>query len=158
MKKKIITICVIVVLVLIPVALILWYNLFSGNIRNGKFYVTNCEEYPDAYIEVKDEKIFIYNMDLNALYQEKQIENLRSFNKIYELNFTEEEIMELTDLNYFFSVEGYDASEINPIKLGTFEYWYGCLVQDTTTGLHIKYNSWKNTMVICNQGYNFTFK
>ena len=42
MKKKIITICVIVVLVLIPVALILWYNLFSGNIRNGKFYVTNC--------------------------------------------------------------------------------------------------------------------
>lgn len=158
MKKKVIIVIIAMLVILIPIGIIVGVNLNSDNIRNGKYYVKNCEEYPDAYIEIKAEKIYIHNIDLNALYQEKQLENLRKFVEIYELNYSEEEILLIADLNNTFSVEGYDLSEVAVIKEGTFTYWYPCHVQNTTVGLQITYNSWENTITINNQGYDFIFK
>lgn len=158
MKKRIVILAIIIVVILIPIAIMLGIYVLSDNIRNGKYYVTNCEEYPDAYIEIKDKKMYIHNMDLNYYYQEKQLYDLQKFVEIYELNYSEEEILLIADLNNTFSVEGYDLSEVSVIKKGTFSFWYPCNVKDTTVALQITYNSWENTLTISNQGYDFVFK
>lgn len=154
MKKRILLIAIIVILILLPVGIFTYTKMFGEDILPGKYEVVNSSEYPDAYIEVKNDKFYIHNVDLNSKLRDAQLEYYYKIenNKDLDLKygFSEEELEHVSNLNVYFEQYGYDYNKISPIEEGSYEFWYPCLIEDTMFGIHIVYNSWDKTITITN--------
>ncbi len=158
MKKKVLITIGVILIVLLPIIIYFLVSSSSEKIANGKYYVVQCEEYPDAYAVVQDGTIRFHNIDLNKIYQKEQVDTYCKLNKLSSSSELSEEAVIMSDLNYIFSDNAYQLDEDKVIKKGTFEYWYPCNVNDSVFGLQIIYNSWDKTIRINNYQMAITFE
>ena len=162
MKKRIVGGIILLVLIALPIVL---YWLLLGNddsMRDGVYRITDSDEYPDAYIEIKDDVIWIHNIDLNSIYQEKVFETYKKRQEnmgVYD--YSEEEFKKASDYNYVFGERGYSLKYVVPVKDGTFITRYYCSIDESFFSLRFVYDSFKQTIVMDNQFApmsKFTFK
>ena len=162
MKKKTLIIIGIILLIAIPFAVNLMLKMNSKKMANGKYYVVDCEEYPDAYMVVKGETLQFYNIDLNAIYQGEQLNRLYKGNDNENISFkievTDEELLEMSDLNNMFVNNPYKYDPEKVWKDGTFVYYYRCVTDRYWFGLHLLYDSWNKTITVNNSQQQITFK
>lgn len=162
MKKKTLIIIGIILLIAIPFAVNFILKINSSKMRNGTYYAVDCEEYPDAYVVVKGETLQFYNIDLNAIYQEEQLNGVykahNNENLSSRIDVTEEELLKLSDLNDMFVKNpcAYDMSK--GWKDGTFVHVFRCVRYQGWFGLYFIYDSWKGTIKINNSQQQITFK
>lgn len=114
------------------------YQKQTNGITDGKYMAVDCPEYPDAYIIVKNNSIQIYNIDVNAIYRNEQVEAIRKIceDKESGIALTDEEIEELSDLNKMFVENSYKVDVEKETKEGTYSYVYSCLSKGNYFGLH----------------------
>mgnify|MGYP006878188295 CR=1 FL=1 len=75
MKKKWIAFGIVAALLIAVLVIVLRFTKKqTKGIADGKYMVVDCPEYPDAYIIVKNNSIRIYNIDVNAIYRNEQVE------------------------------------------------------------------------------------
>ena len=160
-KKKWLVIGVGLAILLVG-ALLFSYNWYGKRMVSGKYYIVDCDEFPNAYIEVKEGKLFIYNMDLNLKYRSYQLETYYKIEQNDDIDlkygFSEEELSYISNLNNYFMNEGFEIDSVEPIKDGTFLYWYPCNINDTVFGLSFTYDSLNKTIKINNFQYVVEFK
>lgn len=83
MKKKWIAFGIVAALLIAVLVIVLRFTKKqTKGITDGKYMVVDCPEYPDAYIIVKNNSIRIYNIDVNAVYRNEQVESIKRFVKI----------------------------------------------------------------------------
>lgn len=114
------------------------YQKQTKGIADGKYMVVDCPEYPDAYIIVKNNSIQIYNIDVNAIYRNEQVESIKKIceDKESGIVLTGEEIEKLSDLNKMFVENAYKVDVEKGTKEGTYSYVYSCLSKGNYFGLH----------------------
>lgn len=150
--KKILKVSIgLVAAVVLLVAVIFVSSIFGSEIADGTYEITNSSQYPDAYVVVKDNEIQFYNIDLNELYREKELEDFEVWKEMgYADGMTDEQIAQISDLNLMFVDNAwefdYDMGIIS--KNGTFTYVYFCIVKDTCFGLVLQYDSLHKTIQI----------
>lgn len=153
MKRNVkIGICIFSAIVFLVMILVI-SNMSRMQIAEGTYRVTNCDEYPDAYIVVNENNIQFYNIDLNMLYREEQIKDFQGWIEHgVGGELTEEQIEMASDLNEMFVSNSweidYDLESNN--KQGTFSYVYFCIVKDTRFGLVLQYDSMHKTIQLNN--------
>lgn len=121
----------------------------GGKIADGTYRVTNCEAYPDAYIVVEGNKVQFYNIDLNALYRDKQRKEFEGWmERGVGANMTEEQIERVSDLNALFVSNAWeiDYDLVDNNKQGTFTYVHFCIVKDARFGLVLQYDALHKTI------------
>lgn len=159
MKKKTIIACIGVTAAVLLAGVLLISFLCGEKFTEGKYFVENFEDYPDAYIEVMGNKIQFYNIDLNAIYREEQI---RTYKKLvdYDPDFAipEDELEIASDLNDMFVNNPYEIVYSPDNQIGTFEYLYHCYRPDLAFGLVLKYDSFHKTFLINNYNQKILFK
>ena len=105
MKKKWIAFGIVAALLIAVLVIVLRFTKKqTKGIADGKYMVVDCPEYPDAYIIVKNNSIQIYNIDVNAIYRNEQVESIKKIceDKESGIVLTGEEIEKLSDLNKMF--------------------------------------------------------
>lgn len=153
MKKITKTAIILIVVVLLTVVAIVMIGTGGGHMADGTYRVTNCEAYPDAYIVVSrnGKDIQFYNIDLNDIYRESDIEK---YHKIQEkgflLDIQDEELDKLSDLNAMFVSYSWTLDD-DLFKKGTFTYGAFCMGDQNLFGLVLEYNSLHKTIQIMNQ-------
>ncbi|MBD5158139.1 MAG: hypothetical protein HDT13_10980 [Butyrivibrio sp.] len=162
MKKRILIIIIVVLLIVLPIAVNFLFKINSNRMANGTYYAVNCEEYPDAYVVVKGETIQFYNIDLNSIYREDQLNSIyedhNNENLSFRIEVTDEELLEMSDLNNMFVNNPYKYDPEKGWKDGTFVFYYRCLSEKYWFGLGLLYNSWDRTIKITNYQLQITFK
>ena len=162
MKRKTLIIIGIIVIIAIPFAINFILKINSAKIVNGTYYAVDCEEYPDAYAVVKGETIQFYNIDLNAIYREEQLNGVykahNNENLSFKIDVTEEELLELSDLNDMFVNNPCEYDLGKGWKDGTFVYVFRCVRYNGWFGLYFLYDSWNRTLKINNSQLQITFK
>ena len=149
MKKKWIAFSIVAALLIAVLVIVLRFTQKqTKGIADGKYMVVDCPEYPDAYIIVKNNSIRIYNIDVNAIYR----------NKESGIVLTDEEIEELSDLNKMFVENAYKVDVEKGTKEGTYAYVYSCLSKGNYFGLHFVYDSYNKTIKINNYQKEIVFK
>ena len=151
MKKVTKIIIILVAAVVLFVAAFLISRAGGSKLANGTYHITNSEAYPDAYIVVDGNQIQFYNIDLNALYRDDQMENYRKLVERGSIpQLTEEQLEQVSDLNALFVTNPWEMNydEIVVDKRGTFTYVYFCMVKDTFFGKVLQYNSLHRTIQI----------
>ena len=110
MKKKWIAFGIVAALLIAVLVIVLRFTKKqTKGIADGKYMVVDCPEYPDAYIIVKNNSIQIYNIDVNAIYRNEQVESIKKIceDKESGIVLTGEEIEKLSDLNKMFVENAY---------------------------------------------------
>ena len=162
MKKKILIIIGIILLIAIPIAVNFLLKVNAKRMANGTYYAVNCEKYPDAYVVVKGETIQFYNIDLNATYRKDQLDSIymkqNNENLSFDTGLTDEELLELSDLNNMFVNNPYEYDFDNGWKEGTFVYLLRCDGYERLFGLYLLYDSWNKTITINNDQLKITFE
>ena len=134
-----------VLLALLAVALLVF--LVGGKkIKDGTYHIVGNSQYPNAVIVVKNGEIQFRNIDLNDLYQEKELEvyhKLVANGSVYE--FTEQELNDLSNLNGYFADRFYPIDYSKANKNGTFKYFYYCL-PGGNFGLVVHYDAFHKTI------------
>lgn len=128
-------------------------NISSGKIAEGTYRIRNCSEFPDAYIVVKGNKVQFYDIDLNKLYREKELESFKGWVEHgVGVEMTEKQIEKASDLNELFVTHPWeiDYDIVGDNKDGTFTYIYFCIVKDTPFGLVLQYDSLHKTIQLNN--------
>lgn len=152
MKKRIILVGIIgVLLIAVMVFSLKLSQAFSAEIPDGIYKISNEQEYKDAYIEVKNDSIRFYNIDLNAIYREGQLDNIYNYiENGMDLNVSDEELTKLSDLNKMYVENAYeiDYEQSEENKVGTFKYTYFCLSDLNIFGFVLEYDSWNRTIKI----------
>ena len=124
----------------------------DGKITKGTYQIKGFDRYPDACIEVGEDSIQFFNIDLNEIYQEGQ---LKQYYEVIarkpDLALSEEEVKKASDLNALLVQRPYYVdfqSEVDSdIKSGTFTYEYN-FYQKNFFGFGIEYNSLHKTIHI----------
>lgn len=165
MKKNVFKIVFIVIAAIaILVVVIGITSVNSGEPDAGIYKITDYKEYPDAYIKVKEHSLQFYNIDLNAIYQEKQIEEYNKLiDKFPDYALSDKEVEEYSDLNAILVEKPYyvDYKLLEEdAKTGTFEYTYFIYAGDNNAsfGLVLLYDSFHKTIHINNAIQEITFK
>ncbi len=151
MKGKIKIISILIVSVLLLATMIFVINIGGAQIAEGKYKIVGYKEYPNAYIEVKGNYIKFYNIDLNAIYQDGQVDNyVNMIEAGYESDLSDEQVKTLSDLNEMYVNNSYmiDYQDVEDNKNGTFSYIYFCLQDDHPFGFVLEYNSFDKTIQI----------
>lgn len=142
MKKKIKWIVLAAVIIAIPVMIFLVTSQGKINFRKGRYVITECPEYPDAYAIVTKEGIRFYNLDLNELFQEYQFKSLIRFQEMGLISgYSEEELKALSDLNKMFVEKEYPFKKAVVSKASTHEYYYRCEDFLDAIGLTLVYHN-----------------
>lgn len=138
-----------IILIIVLLLAVKLSSAFSSSMNDGKYKILDEELYSDAYIEVKDNTIRFYNIDLNEIYRQGQYENyLNIKNNGIDFGLSDEELYEKSDLNRIFVDNAYEV-DVTDSKEGTFLYCYYCLDNDVNMfGFPIEYNSWDKTIQI----------
>ena len=159
MKKKWIVFSMVAAFLVAVLVIVLRFTKKQTNgITDGKYMVVDCPEYPDAYIIVKNNSIRIYNIDVNAIYRNEQVESIKKIceDKESGIVLTGEEIEELSDLNKMFVENSYKVDVEKGTKEGS--YVYSCLSKGNYFGLHFVYDSYNKTIKINNYQKEIVFK
>lgn len=147
MNKYINAAIVVIVVAALLGVIIVTTGIGSGRMADGTYRITNCEAYPDAYLVVDGYRVQFFNIDLNALYQEKQRKDFQQWiERGIGASMTEEQIERASDLNNLFVSNSWMVDYSLDNKLGTFTYVYFCLVKDTRFGLVLQYDSLHKTI------------
>lgn len=162
MKKLSKTVIGLIVIVILTVTVIFALGAGGSGPADGTYRVTNCENYPDAYIVVdgKGKNMRFYNIDLNAIYRE---DDLANYNKMVEKGFPVviegEELERLSDLNEMFVSHTW-TFEDELFKKGTFTYGVYCMGSENIFGLVLEYDSLHKTIQIMDEdaSKNYIFK
>lgn len=104
-KRNIIILLLCCIVIVLPVVWMVFFS-YDSTVSDGRYYVQNSKEYPNAYIEVKDGKAQFFQVDLNFYYKDLVVENYINYENIHNGEMTEEEKKELSesvDLNAMFS-------------------------------------------------------
>lgn len=164
MKKKIITILLLIVIAIaVLVAVIVFSVSNNGELASGTYHITDFEEYQDAYIEVKDNALQFYNIDLNAIYQKEQMDEYNKLiSKRPDFALPEDELEKSSDLNLLLVDNPYyfDYEWVGDAKSGTFEYTYFLYSGNNYMGfgLVILYDSFHKTIHVNNAIREMTFQ
>lgn len=163
MKKKFFKTIGIVVAILISMGglgtLIFFNYVGDGSYTEGKYIIQNCEEYPDAYIKVKGDTIQFFNIDLNALCQDKKMKDYyRSVEKGNTEPFLEEDLARVSDYNRAFVDNQWTMKYDEYSKSGTFKYVDFCMIEDTLFGIVLHYDSFHKTIEVYYSGESIMFK
>lgn len=164
MKKKLILFfSVLLIVIIIPVLIYQFLYVDNSKVSNGKYYIQNSQDYPDAYIEVKDGRAKFVNIDLNAIYQKnvvsRYIETMEA-QKEQKLNDKQKtEATENIDLNKkfcndFFEIE-YDIASSHRSK---YEYNYIFSMITDFTGLQCTYDYHEKSITVENEPKTLIFK
>ena len=159
MKKYKVAIIIILALFILGFAFKLIY-IKDGTITEGTYQVVDFEQYPDASITVIKDTIQFHNIDLNKIYQAKQLEQYKKTHEINpELSYSEKEIDDYSNLNQNFVNNAfsipYEQSE--DYKSGTFTYTYYMYPGNSIFGLVILYDSLHKTLKINNEIQEINF-
>lgn len=151
--KKGIKICIgIILAVVLLLSVVVITKTGGAEITEGTYKITDYAAYPDAYIVVKENKLQFYNIDLNAIYQEAQLEDYKEMQEHgLEFHITEQQLGKISDLNELFVSNPYELdyeSSTKDNKTGTFTYVYFCYNGDYPFGLVLEYNSLHKTVKI----------
>lgn len=132
----------------------------GAEITEGKYMICDFDSYPDAYIEVKENMIQFYNIDLNAIYQEYQLSNYKKMvDSGFQSAMSDEQVAKDADLNEMFVNNGYEIDyETDDSKQGTFTYVYFCMSSDNLFGLVLEYDSLHKTIQINSPVMNLIFE
>ena len=149
MKKTILIILGILLAVGILLAAFFISQTGGSRIADGTYQITSDNS--DAYITVYRNELQFHNIDLNALYQEEQLQvykRLVDQGSISEL--TSEQLTQASDLNALFVTQPWvlNYDEMVMDKTGTFTYVYYCYVPDTYFGKVLQYDSLHKTIQI----------
>lgn len=130
----------------------------GAEITEGTYKIKDCPEYPDAYLVVEDGKLQFYNIDLNEIYQQAQLDTY----KIMEdsgavVPLTPEQLEQVSDLNQMFVLSEYELLEEGS-KTGTFTYVHWCYQSDYAFGLVFEYNALHKTVQINSPVKRLIFK
>lgn len=90
-----------------------------------------------------------YNIDLNALYRDKQRKEFEGWmERGVGANMTEEQIERVSDLNALFVSNAWeiDYDLVDNNKQGTFTYVHFCIVKDARFGLVLQYDALHKTI------------
>ena len=156
-NKGVITVIVFLVII---VSVVLFVRK-DNDIKEGKYYAVDCVENPNGYIEVINGKIYVYNVDLNEIYQEELFKKYNTIKKHYSLGFagyTNEQLMYYSDFNSFFSNEGYSLSETKVMDLGNNKYSYLCELEEYVFKITFIYDSKNKTIEIGENDYLIKFR
>lgn len=158
--KKIIYSIVVILLIVVLVVVLKFTKKQPKGIANGTYYVVNCPEYSDAYINVKNNTIQIYNLDVNSIYREEQVNKIKKIcsNKEFGISLTDKEIEELSDLNKMFVDNPYEIDWDKCYKDGTYSYVCQCYCKGNYFGLIFIYDSYNKTVKINNYQKKIVFK
>lgn len=159
-RKYIISIITVFLLVAVMIVILKFTRKQFNGIADGKYRVVDCPEYPDAYIQVKDNSIQIYNLDINSIYRLEQIEEISKMRENEEIGIflSDEEIEELSDLNRMFVENSYEVDINKGYKNGTYSYVYKCQCKGNYFGLIFIYDSYEKTIKINNYQKKIVFK
>lgn len=152
MKNKIIFFIGVILAIVLLVSVVLFCRIGGAEITEGKYKITDCKDYPDAYIEVENGTIQFYNIDLNAIYQNDQLEIYNNLiNSGYINSLSEEQLLKAKDLNNLLVTNSFDLDYDNTTednKAGTFTYTYFCMEQNHIFGILLKYDSFHKTIQV----------
>ena len=126
MKKYKLAIIIILALFILEFAFKLIY-IKDGTINEGTYQVVDFEQYPDASITITKDTIHFHNIDLNKIYQAKQMEQYKKTHEINpELSYSEKEIDDYSNLNENFVNNAFPIpyEQAEDFKSGTFTYTY----------------------------------
>ena len=102
-------------------------DIKDGTINEGTYQVVDFEQYPDASITITKDTIQFHNIDLNKIYQAKQMEQYKKTHEINpELSYSEKEIDDYSNLNENFVNNAFPIpyEQAEDFKSGTFTYTY----------------------------------
>lgn len=157
-KRGIIIIGIIIGIILL--AGCYFFIIIGGpEIDEGKYKICDYDSYPDAYIEVKGNKVKFYNIDLNAIYRDYMLSTYdKMLDNGFESNMSDEEIAIESDLNEMFVNKGYEINYNVELKEDTFSYIYYCMGKDRLFGLVLEYNSLHKSIKINNPVVEIRFE
>lgn len=161
MKSKLKFVAIVIVAILVMVGVFVFVNIGGAKISEGKYKIIGVEEYPDAYIQVEGNNIQFYNIDLNAIYQQGQLDNYNNMiEKGFPATYTDEQIKEYSDLNKMFVENSYtiDYETNDDNKSGTFTYIHYCIVDNAAFGFVLEYDSFNKTIQINSPIKNILFE
>lgn len=162
MKKKTLIIIGIILLIAIPFGVNFLLKMNAKKMTDGRYYAVDCEEFPEAYVIVKGNTIQFYNIDLNSVYREEQLDSVYKKQDNENMNFntglSDEKLFELSDLNDMFVNNKYEYDIDNGWKKGTFTYLFRCMGYGNWFGLSLSYDAWNRTITINNYQLQITFK
>ncbi|MBR4342878.1 MAG: hypothetical protein IKP88_09255 [Lachnospiraceae bacterium] len=149
--RKVIKITVIVV-VFAVIGVVSYLLLSNGSgIAEGKYFIKNNSEFPNAYAIVSGKTIQFFNIDFNGMFREQQLSSILTAQEergLLDTGYTKEELIELSDINHLVVDQPYDFSKLKPLKQGTNEYSYFFAVEGNYFGLWVNYNTWDKVMKI----------
>lgn len=159
MKKYKLTIIIILTLFILGFAFKLIY-IKDGTITEGTYSVVDFEQYHNASITVTKDTIQFHNIDLNKIYQAKQMEQYKKTHEINpDLNYSEKEIEDYSNLNKNFVKNAFPIpyEQTEDFKSGTFTYIYYLYPGNSIFGLVILYDSLHKTIKINNEIQEINF-
>lgn len=159
MKKILKIILIILIIISIPILLYFMFRTPEGTIKEGKYYVVDFKEYPKAYIEIEDNTIKMYNIDLNKIFQEKQLEKINKMKESggFDTGLTDEQLLEVSDLNKMFVDNAYTYDIDKASKEGTYTWIYPCLGEGNWFGLWFTNDSFDETLTIKSDDLTIVF-
>ena len=164
MKKKILVIFVLLaILFVVPVVIYHFFYIDNSKISDGKYFIQNCPEYPNAYIEVKDGKAKFSDIDLNDIYQDHvisrfiEVEEGKNGQKLSDKE--RKELVESINLNQkfcsdFFEIE-YDILSSHRSK---YEYTYIFSMITEYSGLQCTYDYHEKRITVENEPKELVFQ
>lgn len=150
MKKSIKYIILVSVLTVVGIISYL-FLLNSNGLAEGKYYIKNNMEFPDAYVLVNDNTIQFFNIDFNSMFREQQLSSIliaQEERGVLNTGLSRQELENLSDINHLVVDQAYDFSALNPMKQGTNEYSYFLACEGNLFGLWINYNTWDKIIKI----------
>ena len=152
-KRKVVKyIAIISIALIILMISFMFRDVTSEKIAEGRYKIENFGLYPDAYITVKEDKIQFHNIDLNAIYQEQQ---LQDYSRVVEINsqnkLENDKLEEFSNLNKAMVENEYTMPYGEGDKTGTFSYLYFAYPGRNVFGLVIEYDALHKTIKINNE-------
>lgn len=148
MKKRIIGGIILLVLIALPIVLYMVLLGKDESIKDGIYVIEDCEEFPNAYIEIQGDIIWIRDMDLNSIYPGKLLEVYEKLEAEGRPVYSKEFLAQASDYNYVFGERGYNLKYASTSKQGTYsDVWY-CTIGNSTFSLNVIYDSAKETIRI----------
>lgn len=159
MKKKLLLISAIILAIGVLGILIFFNYVGDEKFTEGIYKVQDCEAYPEAYIEVKDDHIQFYNIDLNALYHDADMED---YNKVVSMGgiekLSDEDLARVSDYNRAFVDNPWKMEYNKDKKNGTFVYVNFCMIERSMFGIVVHYDAFDKSIKVFHSGESYTFK
>ena len=160
MKKRLFIILIGVLMIGALAAALFFNYIGSAEITDGTYRIVDQSEYPDARIVVKNSCMQFYDIDLNSIYSDIEIETYRKLEELGVVaKLSDDKLKEYSDLNAFFVNNPYTIDYDSPLisKTGTFRYTYYLNVYEPF-GLGLYYDCFHKTIRVAKENVVIDFK